>query len=345
VLGTLKTISAVIFITCLIWLFAEAESLRTIESPAEIVFSSDAGSNRTIDLVDAGDTTQQIARVRILVEIEGSASAIDAVERILRKPVNLSPGMESVPREPGDRVVNLRDALRNHPDIRSHGITIKKVDPQDVRVFIDEIETRAIKVLASIPLSDLDGAVEIRPATVKLHLPTSQAKLLTENSYATARIEPAVLESLARGLRQTLPGVPLALPNELASSTHAWLETRTADVSLTLRTQTRSIKIPSVPVHLRLAPGEFGKWEIEIPEQDRFLTDVTITGPNDKVQAVEDKTVSVLATISLSFEELERGIASKEATFADLPEGLKAETANKTVRVTIKRRVQEKKAQ
>ena len=46
----------------------------------------------------------------------------------------------------------------------------------------------------------------------------------------------------------------------------------------------------------------------------------------------------LVATVSLSFEELERSIPSKEAVFCDLPTGLHFDVANKTVRLKIKRR-------
>lgn len=340
---SVRNILTVIIITCLIWLFAEAESLRTIESPADIVFSAETGGDRSIDVLEPPGTGPLGASVRVLVDLEGSTAAMEAAERILRRPITLTTGMEGVPREPGDRTISLRDALRNHPDLRTRGITVKRVDPAEVRLFVDEIEVKTVKVQTAIPLEELDGAVEVRPATITLRLPSSKAKLLTENSAAIATIDPAALAALQRGRRQSLPGVPIALPQELVGASHITMDTRTADVSLMLRTQTRVVKLPSVPVHVRIAPGELGKWDIEIPEQDRFLTDVTISGPNDKVKAVEDGLTSILATVSLSFEELEKPVVSKEAVFADLPEGLKADAANRSVRLTIKRRAAERK--
>ena len=330
----------VIVITCLVWLFAEAESLRTTQGPAEIVFVTEAGSDRVVMLPDSADKLS--GRVMTQVEIEGSAASIDAAERVLRRPLRLTPGMDGVPREPGERMVRQAEGLRSHPDLRQLGITVRKIDPAEVRIMIDQIETRELKVVSPVERDDVEGAVEVRPATVKMRLPASQAKLLAESSVLTARLDADVVRSLTRGRRQTVPGVTLALPPELTLPGVVAPEPRTVDVSLTMRAQVRTITIPTVPVHVRLAPAELGMWDIEIPEQDRFITDVSCTGPFEGIAALEDRSVTLVATLALSFEELERGITSKEVVFLDLPPGVKAEAATRNVRLTIKRRTAER---
>src|SRR5262249_45340484 len=127
-------------------------------------------------------------------------------------------------------------------------------------------------------------------------------------------------------------------PADLAAIQRLKIEPPVVDIALTLRTKTASIKVPSVPVHVRIAPGELSKWDIEIPEQDRFLTDVTVSGPSDLVKQVQDKPVPLTATVSLSFEEPERMVPSKEAVFCPLPTRLHFDVPNKTIRLKIKRR-------
>ena len=342
VISSLRNIAFVLIVTCLIWLFAESESLRPLQSPAEIVFVTEPGSDRIIDVPDGVDVTG--GKVRARIELDGGAAAIDKAERVLRRPLVLSPGMEGVPRESGDRLIRLYDAVRAFPELRALGVTIRKVDPQDVRVIIDEMETRQLKVAAVVDSDEVDGVIEVRPPVVTIRLPKSEASKLTEASTVTARLDAEVVRSLARGRRQSVPGVPLTLPPEIAASTHVSIEPRAVDVSLTMKLQTRAITLASVPVHLRMAPGELNKWDVEIPEQDRFITDVTLTGTLEGIKAIEDKSSPVIATVALSFEELERGVATKEVVFLDLPSGVKAEAASKSVRLSIKRRVAEKKS-
>ena len=336
----LRNALIVIVITCLVWLFAEAESLRTMQGPAEIVFVTETGSDRMVMLPDATDKLS--GRVMAQVEIEGSAASIDAAERVLRRPLRVTPGMDGVPREPGERLVRLQEVIRSHPDLRELGITVRKIDPAEARIIIDEVETRELKVVSPVERDDVEGAVEVRPATVKVRLPASQARLLTDSSVLIARPDAEVVRSLARGRRQTVPGVTLTLPPEITLPAAVSLEPRTVDVSLTMRAQVRTITLRTVPVHVRLAPAELGMWDIEIPEQDRFITDVSCTGPFEGIAALEDRSVTLVATLAISFEELERGITSKDVVFLDLPQGVKAEAVSRNVRLTIKRRTAEK---
>lgn len=333
---TIRNLIGVSAVAALIWVFAEAESLRTADARPEIVFASEPDNDWIIELADPVEGRND--RITVSVDLEGSATAIDAAERALKKNPVLSPGMEGVPREPGQHTVVLREALRSHPDIRGRGVTIRRVEPSSVRVNIDELERRTVKISPSVPTDLLDGSPDVRPGTVEIRLPRSESRRLGDSSVALATVDPAQLATLTPAKRQTLPGIPISLPVEIAGSRYARMVPAMAEVSLTLRPQSRSVRLPSVPVHIRMAPRELGKWDIDIPEQDRFLSDVTITGPAEPIAKIESKATPVVATLSLSFEELERGIPSKEAAFLDLAPGLRAEAANKTVRLTIKKR-------
>jgi hypothetical protein len=330
-----RNIIVVTSLTVLVWLFAEGESLRTVQVQTDMIMTSEPASGRVIDLTEPGYGS---SRATVLVEVEGSNAATDAAERILRKPLKIIPGVAGVPLEKGEHTLSLREVVRQHPEVRGRGVTIKRVEPATLRVYIDQIETRSVKVVPSVAAEELEGAAELRPSMVTLRLPSRFAAKLSEATIATARISSESLAPLARGRRHTLTGVPIALPAEVTDDPHTVLEQTRADVTLTLRTRTRSVKIASVPVHIRIAPGELGNWDIDIPEQDRFLVDVTLSGPAEAIQAIEDKTAQVIATLPLSFEELERQIPSKEVIFTDLPAGVRAEAINRTVRLTIVRR-------
>ncbi len=336
----IRNLVIVALVSSLIWLFAEAESLRSVPKTIDVLFYADAKSDRTIDVREGGPGS-----FRVTLEVEGSAAAIDAADQVFQHAVVFSPGMEAVPREPGEYMVSMQDALRAHPALRALGITFRKINPPEVKVIVDEVETRQLKVAAVIDPEEVDGAVEVRPPTVTVRTTRTEAKMLTEASTAQVKIDAETLRSLVRGRRQSIPNVVVSLPPEMAATVHSTPEPRLADVSFTLRLQTGAVKLATVPVHVRLAPGELGKWDIDIPEQERFFTDVTLTGPLESIRNIENKTTPIVATLVLSFEELEKGIVSKEAEFIDLPPGVKADAANKTVRLSIKRRAVEKKPQ
>jgi hypothetical protein len=97
-----------------------------------------------------------------------------------------------------------------------------------------------------------------------------------------------------------------------------------------------------VPVWYSLPPTEDGsKWIIEI--QDKFLTDVAITGPGEDVQRIRAGQVAVKAMIEFASDELERAANDKspitrQASFAGLPPGLAASVGDSSVRVKVTRR-------
>jgi hypothetical protein len=278
--------------------------------------------------------------VRVDMVLEGPTAVLDSAQRALRNPIAVNPGVEGFPIDPGPHVVDLQTVLRNHPDLKlgSSGVSIKSISPETVSATIDEVVSRQVKIDVDVPGAELDGPLELKTTTATVMLPQSQANKVTDNTAVIARIDPASLARLNPGRKETITGVRLVAPPELASIPRLKIDPATVDVALTLRTKSASIKVPSVPVHVRIAPGELSKWDIEIPEQDRFLTDVIVSGPSDLVKQVQDKTVPLIATVSLSFEELERGIPSKDAVFCDLTTGLHFDVANKIVRLKIKRR-------
>ncbi len=338
-LPTIRTAIAVIGITLLVWLFAESESLRPLQASAELVFDNDPSGDRTLDLAGQSAGATLPARVRILVDFEGSAVAIDAAERALRRPLSITPTSEGVPRTPGDHSLNMSEIVRSYPDLRGLAITLRKCDPAEVRITVDELTTRTVPVVFDVPQSELDGVPEVRPPSIQVRGPRAALERLTQADTATITLTPEAQATLVRGRKQSLASLPLRPPAALTGVPHVQLTPATADAAFTLRAAERTITVATVPVHLRIAPGELSKWEITIPEQDRFLTDVTFTGPPQAVRTIEDKSITVIATVSLSFEELERTITSKEAVITDLPPGVRAGTASaKPIRLTIRPR-------
>lgn len=335
----LKTIILVTLVTAIIWVFAESESLQANTFHVEVTFAPEPGAKYTVDLAQDSPAVRGNT-VRTDLVIEGPTAALDIVGRNLRNPVLVTLGMPGFPTDPGRHTLDLQTVLREHPDLRlaGHGVSIKSINPETVVATVEELASVPVKITVDVPGAELDGPPEVKAQAATVTLPQPQVSRITQDTAVIARIDPAALARLNPGRKETITGVRLVAPPELASIPKLRIEPGAVDVALTLRTKTASIKVPSVPVHVRIAPGELSKWDIEIPEQDRFLTDVTVSGPSDLVKQIQDKTVPLIATVSLSFEELERNIPSKDAVFCDLPTGLHFDVASRTVRLKIKRR-------
>jgi hypothetical protein len=95
--------------------------------------------------------------------------------------------------------------------------------------------------------------------------------------------------------------------------------------------------LPTVFVELRIAPELLRTWSVEIPQEERFLREVTVTGPADLVAQIER--TGLIAYVRVLSEDLDRQIQSKEAVFTDLPGSpLEFQVETRRVSLRIKRR-------
>ncbi len=342
----IKTILVVTVVSAIVWIFAEAETLRSIESAVEVTFQAEPASNLVIGIVDPAPTAPGSDRaITLRVTIEGPSASLDAAQRVLQRPMKITPGTGPLPTRAGEWAVSTRDLLRAVPQIRELGVTIKAVQPDTLHIAIDELASREVTVSVQTPDDRTDGAPEVSPRTVVLRYPKSAADRVSNATTASVRVDDATWQRLVPGKRESIPGLRVELPEALRGLRGVRAEPATVDVAVTVRSRTANIVIPRVPVQLRIPPTELSKFDIQIPEQDRSIIDVSVSGPSELIRQIDEKALVLVAMVPLSFEELERaadkGPITKEAVFTVLPTPLKIEAANRTVHLTIKRRAPE----
>src|ERR1051325_11313910 len=157
----LKSIFMVTLVTIVIWVFAESESLRPAEVRAVEITVLPAGATYTLDLDQGPGVRGNIVRADIT--LEGPTAALDVVQRLLRNPITISPGVEGFSSEPARHTVDLQTVLRNQPDLHlaSRGVTIKCVSPETIEATIDKLVTRTVKIDVEVPGAELDGPPEV----------------------------------------------------------------------------------------------------------------------------------------------------------------------------------------
>src|SRR5204863_242489 len=79
------------------------------------------------------------------------------------------------------------------------------------------------------------------------------------------------------------------------------------------------IPIPSAPVQVRLPGCQFGHWEIDSPEEQPLLKDVTVSGPRDQVGQIRARSTGVIAFVPLTFVDLDARVTTRQAVFSELP--------------------------
>jgi hypothetical protein len=327
-----KTILLVTILSALVWVFAESETLRQEKFTIELVVQPPQGSDLAIDL--AG---RRGSGARVEVVLEAAAIKLEEAERILKSAVALVPGDALVPRAPGEHTLDLLTILRAEPEFDALGVNLIRVEPAKLDIVIDEMMTRELPVQVQAPGVELQASPIVRPPTAKVRLSKRDEAKLPAGNTVQATLAPEAIARLVPGQPQTIQAVRLLLPAGLDAA-RATIEPAMADVQLTIRTRTSEVIIARVPVQLRLPPSELSRWEIAIADEDRILSDVRVSGPAELVQQVENRLIPIVATLTLTYEDLERGVTSKDVTFSDVPSALNFGVANKTIRVRITKR-------
>ncbi|MDX2117348.1 MAG: hypothetical protein SFY96_04105 [Planctomycetota bacterium] len=333
---TIKNILLVTIITALVWIFAESETLRTSDVRLELQLIADATGQRIARPQDEAGWSSGVT-----LELSGAAGRMDNIQALALRPVRLAPGQAGIPAEPGEYTIDLRQTLAAIPDLTGRGISITRCEPASIRIRVDEIVSREFKIVVAAN-AELEGPPEVRPAAAVMTMPRHVADAIPAGATLTARIDADTLARLVPGRREVISNVRLELsdarPGTHPDAAATRLEPATAQVALTLRARSATTELASVPVQVRVAPIELARWDITIPEQDRFVSNVRVSGPADLIDQVKRGEIKITATLPLSFEELERGITSKEVIFSDLPSSLKVEADNRSVKLSVKRR-------
>lgn len=330
-----RTFSLVTLITALIWLVAESESLRTETLTFDVTVQS--SGNKAVRL-----SPDQAWNRRVEVTVRGPTSAIDQLRQTVSPGVRLAPG-EGLPLDAGPTTVVLREALRETEAFAGSGITPVECTPATVRMEVADLVEHSMEVRGVLD-AEVEGVVRVSPAQVTLRVPQEVANELDGSATLIARAPRSVVNGAPPGVEQQVEGVPVELPAEMAGAWGISGPLPRVTVTFTLRETVSSVTLPQVPVQIGLAPIELPRWEVSVADQ--FIRDVTVTGPRDVISRLQGNgdqppPLRVVALVWLSFEDLERGIETKEAEFVALPrprEAISFEAASPIVSLRIQRR-------
>jgi hypothetical protein len=347
--GHIRTILLVTVVAALVWVFAEADTLREQKAGVALSLRVPTGVALVMEASTERGPTQEVSVDAVL---EGPTASIERVIPALRETVIVSPGMEGLPATPGTFDVDLAQVLRGLPLLVDAGVGVRRTDPATVKVRIDELVEVELPVRVEGE-GDFQSAPVCTPPKVRVFAPRSEAANLSPSSAAVVTLETQAVARLVPGRAETLSALKVGLPAEIANSARARIEPSRVDVTATVRSRTAEVIVARVPVAVRVAPQDFGAWLIDVPEAERFLVDVKVIGAPEVLAQIQNRTIPLVATVSLSYAELERavttpggavgapgstGVVEKDAVFSDVPTTVRFEVAKKTVRVRVERR-------
>lgn len=333
----LKTLALASVVAVLVWIFAEGEGLQPRPVDLSVIFPTDASSAVVIRPDDKN------FRGSVRVSLEATSRSLDLAAPLLAAGIRLSPGAPGVPSEPGEqRIVDLREAIGAMPQLKSLGVTVADVQPRQVVVQIIRMAGKdlplRVELGAEVPL---DGDPTPVPSTVSIRLPEPALALIPEGAVAIAAVSEAEVHRIRGEGPQTVTAT-VRLPSVLSGVEPIVVQPETVTVNLRVRRKVETYKVSTVPVWYSLPPTEDGsKWSVEV--LDKFLTDVTLTGPSDEIARVRTtgpNQITVKALVELSSDDLQNGVTTKQVTFPGLPPSLVPSGNATTVRVKIGRRAE-----
>jgi len=334
-ISRLSTALIALLIATLVWVFAEGESVSTRTVMTSVNFPTEPVG----DVLIRPDDPSFLGTAR--VRLEGTTRSIDAAATIVVSAgnrVRLTPGMAGVPSTPGRQgTVDLREALSSIPELRGLGSAVAEVDPRTVTVQVIRLAKRELPVRADVGTAVvLDGEPTCTPSTVTLRLSESELSRIPEGAFATAVISDQDLRKL-RADEPQIVTASVRLPRECEGIDPIFTSPEQVAVTLRLKHTVDTLSIPTVPVWFSLPPSEdAGKWVVEL--EDKFIKDVTLSGPSEQLERVRSGKWAVKATIEISSDDLAKGVRSKQAMFAELPPGVSAATGDRVVRLKISKR-------
>lgn len=337
-----KTYGVVTILTALIWVFAENESLRTAAVTVEVVFESGAEGLAVRPAPDDMGWTG-----RITLELGGTASGISRVRDELPGRLVLRAGRD-FPAETGSRVLDLRELMENSELLRSNTISVEQCTPSGVTVELVDLVEATVPVSVRLPPGAGRARATPEPSTVRVRLPEDAAEALRARDpggdgtgLGGVGVHVTVTEDqfagVSLGEEAVLPGLRVR-PDIDLSQVDAWvmeIEPASVLVRVTRRAITETLTLPSVPVFLRMPPLELNRWDVVVPPPGDSLREVTFTGPADAIERIRTREIPVVATVTLTYDELAGGIPSKSARIEGLPEGVSYRVVDDTVSLRI----------
>ena len=336
---SLRTFFLVTIVTLLIWGFAESESVSETRVVARIEFR-DSPERALLVTGDGRGSLAADWSGEVSLSLSGSAGRLGIIREQLRNPLVLEVGQGEIPGEPGVHTLDLREVLRGVEPLGS-GASLLSVDPPELGVEIRQLQEVEAAVTVLPPAGMLVTPAEVDPPIVRLRGPAEDIALLGDQPQVTVRLTTQDFASLEPGVRQTLPPKAVRLPDILAESVFARSIPRAVSVSVTPARATESFTAAVVPLYVKRPAFEADRYVVRVPETDRQIRDVKITGPSDVIRDIREGRTLVSAMVILTPDDLTRaadaGSTRMRVQFADLPTSMTFEWDQREVTIEVQR--------
>jgi hypothetical protein len=306
-LTSFRTMLWVVPLTVLIWIYAEREQQFT---PPPVTIPIEITTNDPNRLVTLRRPDQPL----VMATITGPRSGVEAVIHSWDPKYGAGPVTVPIDRNlgTGDRRIDA-SVIGNDPRFASHGVSITSCQPAWLDVLIDPIVDMQVDVKAvNVPLNV--GAVTFSPPTVKIRGPqksldeaAAAGKLHAEANLAHQAAFAALNPSDSTA---NLKDVGLTLPIDDHNVTIVGTPVVQADVVLKTG---KEVTLATVNVEVTTSADVMDHDRIEY---EPTLRDVTVIGPEDKIELLSPSNPDWAKYCRATFEVTSADISSQATTAA-----------------------------
>lgn len=329
--SSFKSLLWVVPLTVLIWMYAENESINSM-------------NNVTVTLEVPSGSPEQIVRFAAdgphtaSIEMQGPQGVLDSVrESLERNAVTLDVDRNLAP---GEHQIEVAEILNRLSRLRSAGVTVTSCVPPTVTLLVDPIVDVEVEVRA--PAQDttgLSGPPVFTPSRVKMSIPRSALERADRQGRKIGAV--ANLRSfamLSEPGKHDLQAVPLTPSIDLGGT----------PVVFSPPTVAAHVEVPNGQIKAVLNNVIVWAAYPESRQADQYKATydyelhpgVTVTGPADKVNPLEDGSVVPIAIFRVDLSAANSGSPTTAPLLFDLPPGvhLSDEDAHRTITYTLTRR-------
>lgn len=282
-----KTMSWLVPMTLLIWVYAEREQIRTVGSqtiPID-VRSNDPNIYVRLEVPEDANITAdlkgpqgRIEQVRTLINPKDGKPSI-----VLIIPDNLTPGTT--------HEIDAAQLLNDHPTFAAHGVTGSNCKPARLRVLVDVYEERELEVQKPASVTNLVGTPVFVPARVEVRAPSLEfrrAGVLTADADFEQRwlAVPGMKEEMVSVRVPQIPGATISPPQVKAN-----FEVRRADERFEIR---------SMPVWVKGPPFLLNDYIVECPAT---VSGIWVVGPPDKIEQLRTNATTPVAVLQVTSDD------------------------------------------
>jgi len=277
----LGKIAIVIFLTALIWVWADLAQERQFSIPTVTIRL--AGSiNPTLLATfkdERGSPTSSAAVYN--VELRGPASKIADVEQMrnkgtLEREFFLDPEAQGMTK-PGEHRMDVLNLLKQNKQIKDLGITVESCEPSSLTVTINQLAKKSLTVRCFDENGLLRQEASIEPAEVEAFVPDDQTPI------AKVRLTSSEIERARASAIQKAPYVEL--PGGQQRDVSAKVKVTMPSAEDVLSEQT----IGSAKLGIELSLNLQGKFQVEVKNLSEVIRPFTVRATREAKQAYEQQ--------------------------------------------------------